>query len=231
MQHLLLLHGALGDRDQLVPLGDQLADEYYVHRLNFTGHGGEPLLADAWSIASFAQDVVTYMDIYVPAGEPVHLFGYSMGGYVGMYICRHYPGRISRAITLATKFNWDEEVATREVRMLHAETIRQKVPAFAEELEKRHGSHKWKDVLERTAGMLLEMGKGNPLQAADYPAISAPCLLLLGDRDKMVSLDETTQVYKQLPVAQLGVLPATPHALEQVDMVALGAMIKKFIGS
>lgn len=229
MQHVLLLHGALGDRDQLVSLGDRLANEFYVHRLNFAGHGGEPLQEATWSIASFAQDVVTYIDTYIPAGEPVHVFGYSLGGYVGMYICRHHPGRINRAITLATKFHWDEEVADREVRMLNATTIEQKVPAFAAALEKRHGSQEWKGVLQKTADMLLEMGKDNPLKTADYPGIGLPCLLLLGDRDKMVSLDETTQVYKQLPAAQLGVLPGTPHALELVDTAALAAMIRKFI--
>lgn len=229
MQHLLLLHGAIGARDQLVPLSDRLANDFHIHRLNFAGHGGEPPRAPAWSMASFAQEVIAYMDAHIPTTEPATIFGYSMGGYVAMYIGRHFPGRITRAITLATKFHWDESIAAREVKMLDAAVIQQKVPAFAGELEKRHGSHAWKEVLQRTGAMLLEMGKDNPLKADDYALIGSPCLLLLGDRDKMVSLDETVQVYKQLPIAQLGILPGTPHALEQVDDALLSAMIRKFI--
>lgn len=229
MQHLLLLHGAIGAKDQLLPLGESLANDYYVHRLNFTGHGGEALPDQPWSIELFAQQVLTYIETYVPAGETLHLFGYSMGGYVGMYINRHYPGKFVKTITLATKFHWDEAGATKEVQMLNPETILQKLPGFAEQLAKRHAPQDWKVVMEQTANMLLAMGKDNPLKPDDYPQITTPCLLLLGDRDKMVTLDETVNVYKQLPAGQFGVLPGTAHALEQVDTRQLSHLIKKFL--
>jgi hypothetical protein len=45
----------------------------------------------------------------------------------------------------------------------------------------------------------------------------------------MVTLDETVAVYKQLPNAQLGVLPGTPHAFEQVNLSVLAQMITRFI--
>lgn len=231
MQHILLLHGAIGAKDQLLPLGESLADDFYVHRLNLSGHGGEPMPDKVWSIQLFAQQVLTYMNSYVPAGEPVYLFGYSMGGYVGLYINRHHPGKLAKTITLATKFHWDEPGAAREVQMLNPETILKKIPAFAAQLEKRHAPHDWKVVLENTASMLLAMGKDNPLKPEDYEEINTPCLLLLGDRDKMVGLDETVGVYKKLPVGQLAMLPATGHALEQADIKLLSMLIKKFIQS
>lgn len=231
MQHILLLHGAIGAKDQLLPLGESLADDFCVHRLNFSGHGGEPMPDQPWSIQLFAEQVQTYINSYVPADEPVYLFGYSMGGYVAMYINRHHPGRLMKTITLATKFHWDEQGAAKEVQMLNPETILKKIPAFAGQLEKRHIPHNWKVVLENTASMLLAMGKDNPLRQEDYELIATPCLLLLGDRDKMVTLDETVGVYKKLPAGQLGILPATAHALEQVDINLLSLLIKKFIQS
>lgn len=229
MQHLLLLHGAMGAKDQLLPLAESLADDFYIHRLNFSGHGGEPMPDKPWSIDLFAQQVLAYLDTYVPAGEPVHLFGYSMGGYVGMYMNRYHPGKLAKTVTLATKFHWDEPGAAKEVQLLNPDTILKKIPAFAEQLEKRHAPQDWKAVLEQTAALLLAMGKDNPLKPEDYQQITAPCLLLLGDRDKMVTLDETLNVYKKLPAGQLGVLPATGHALEQADTKQLSALIKKFI--
>jgi len=231
MQHLLLLHGALGAREQLLPLGERLANEFYIHRINFAGHGGEPMPDGPWSIASFAQQILTYIDTYIPAGEQVSCFGYSMGGYVGMYINRHYPGKLQKTITLATKYHWDEAGAAREVKMLDPETMLMKVPAFAAQLEQRHAPHNWKELLQKTSTLLLDMGRDNPLKPADYPLIAAPCLLLLGDRDKMVSLEETVQAYKQLPSAQMGVLPGTAHALEQVDTGQLSSLVRKFIHS
>jgi len=47
----------------------------------------------------------------------------------------------------------------------------------------------------------------------------------------MVTLDETVAVYKQLPNAQLGVLPGTPHAFEQVNVSLLSRLIKEFVAS
>lgn len=229
MQHLLLLHGAIGAHTQLLPLAESLQPDFIIHNLNFSGHGGEAVPDEPFSIASFAQQVLQYLDRHVPAGTAVHLFGYSMGGYVGMYINRHYPGRITKTITLATKFHWDAAIAAREVQMLHPDTITRKVPAFAEQLAQRHLPEDWKVVLEKTATMMLEMGRNNPLQTEDYTTINTPCLLLLGDRDKMVTLEETVAVYKQLPKAQLGVLPAAAHPIEQVNLPQLVFQINAFL--
>ena len=157
------------------------------------------------------------------------IFGYSMGGYVGLYISKHHPGRLTKIVTLATKFHWEEAIAAKEVQMLNPDTITRKIPAFAEQLAQRHLPADWKVVLQKTADMMLAMGKDNPLQRGDYQAIHATCLLLLGDRDKMVTLEETVAVYKQLPHAQLGVLPGTGHPIEQVNLQQLVFQVKLFL--
>ena len=152
-----------------------------------------------------------------------------MGGYVAMYLTKYHPQKINKVITLATKFHWDETVAAKEIKMLDAAIIEQKVPAFAAQLQQRHAQH-WKLLLERTAALLLSLGKNNALQLEDYATINTPCLLLLGDRDKMISTEETFEVYKQLPNAQLGMLPATAHPIEQVNVNTLAFFIQQFIG-
>ena len=62
MQHLLLLHGAIGAKDQLQLLADELSDYYIIHTLNFSGHGGEPFTAGDFSIPVFAEDVMAYLE-------------------------------------------------------------------------------------------------------------------------------------------------------------------------
>ena len=52
---------------------------------------------------------------------------------------------------------------------------------------------------------------------------------MLGDRDKMVTLDETVEVYKNLPQAQLAILPNTPHPIEKVNTDRLASEIKSFL--
>jgi pimeloyl-ACP methyl ester carboxylesterase len=228
MENLLLLHGAIGTAEQLKPLAEALSANYKVHTLDFSGHAGKPLGHGGFSIELFANDVLSYIE-YKGLGK-VAVFGYSMGGYVAMYLARHYPARIGKVVTLATKFQWDEAIAAAEMKMLIPEKIEEKLPAFAETLRTRHLPADWKVVLRKTAEMMEHMGADNPMRIADYTHIQAPVLVLLGDRDKMVSLVETVNVFKALPVAQLGILPATPHPIEQVDLAALVPVLTRFLG-
>lgn len=227
MQSVLLLHGAIGSADQLDLLKDQLSDNYNVHTLNFSGHGGEKVSDDVFSIPLFAEEANAYIE--KKQLSQVSVFGYSMGGYVAMYLAKKYPEKITSIITLATKFYWDKEVAAKEMQQLDPEKIASRVPAFAAALEKRHAPNDWKQLVEKTALMLEGLGSDNVLQLADYMAIEIPCLLLLGDRDKMITLEETIAVYKNLPQAQMGMLPNTPHPIEQVNMEILSEMIRYFL--
>ncbi len=229
METLILLHGALGSSAQLQPLADALSITYDVHLLDFSGHGGKPVAAEAFSMEMFANDVISYM--MLKGLDKVSVFGYSMGGYVGMYLARHYPARVKKVVTLATKYHWDVPTAAREVQMLNPEKIEQKLPAFAATLIARHAPTDWTTILGKTAELMTGLGAANPLLATDYTAITTPSLLLLGDRDKMVSLDETVAVYKSLPAAQLGILPGTSHPIEQVDVDMLAMMIYRFVSA
>ena len=77
--------------------------------------------------------------------------------------------------------------------------------------------------------MLEQMGENPPLKTEDFSRISAKVLLLLGDRDKMVTLDETRNIFQLLPSASLGILPNTPHAIEQTDAEQVVFLVKKFL--
>jgi pimeloyl-ACP methyl ester carboxylesterase len=227
MQDLILLHGAIGAKSQLESLANELSNEFKIHLINFSGHGGKPMTEAKFSIALFADDVLDYME--KNSIERADIFGYSMGGYVAVYIAKYHPAKVNRIITLATKFYWDEATAAKEVKMLNADAIQQKVPVFAQQLSERHFPTDWKKLLARTAELLTALGYDNTLQPGDYLTVTAPCLLLLGDRDKMVSLDETLTVYKQLPNAQLGILPGTPHQVELVNLRFLVLFIREFL--
>jgi pimeloyl-ACP methyl ester carboxylesterase len=227
MQHILLLHGALGSKAQFDPLVPALKNEFQVHAFNFSGHGGRPFPDTAFSIPLFAKQIAQYMQETGIA--QAYIFGYSMGGYAAMHLAKHHPEKVNKLITLATKFHWDEKTASKEVKMLDGKTIQEKVPAFAALLQERHAPNDWLQLLAQTSQLLTDLGKQNTLQLEDYSSIATPSLLLLGDRDKMVTLDETVAVYRQLPNAQLGVIPGTPHALEQVNVELLANTIKVFL--
>ena len=230
--HLILLHGATGTAKQFDPLLPFLQPHFTIHLLNFYGHGGTNS-TEPFSIAGFAKQFGAYIDNEILPGEGekanINLFGYSMGGHVGVYFARHYAGKVKKLISLAAKFYWDPLIAAREAAMLDPDKIELKVPAFAEKLKAAHALGDWKQVLNNTSVMMQKMGNDNPLTAVDYPIVSLPCLLLVGDRDKMVSMKETEDVYRMLPNGQMSVLPATGHPIDQADPSLLAFLIKRFL--
>jgi len=225
---LLILHGAIGASHQLKAIAEKLSAYYEVHLFDFPGHGGKALSDEPFSIKLFADAVLVY--VQKNNLSKLTIFGYSMGGYVALYLARHHQQLIDKIVTLGTKFHWDEATAAREVRMLDAAAIEVKVPAFAAALAETHAPNDWKEVLRRTADMLLEMGKDNPLTPDDHKEIKTASLILLGDRDKMVSVEETIAVYRNLPNAQLGILPGTSHPVEKVDAELVVYFISKCNG-
>jgi pimeloyl-ACP methyl ester carboxylesterase len=51
---------------------------------------------------------------------------------------------------------------------------------------------------------------------ADYPRITAPMLMLFGDRDNSCRLSEAHALFQQLPHGEFGVIPGTPHQLSPI---------------
>lgn len=221
---LLLLHGALGaaaEFDSLLPLLN--TDDVYT--LDFEGHGTQSLPERPLRIEHFASNVITVMkgnDL-----ERVDIFGCSMGGYVALYVASEYPLRVGKIMTLATKFRWTPETAAQETRLLDADKIQEKVPQYAAALNQLHGD-KWRDVLAATAEMMQHLGEAPPLTDERLQTIKNSVRISLGDRDKMVTLDETVHVYRQLSNAEFQVFPSTPHPINQVEMSMLAEAINAY---
>jgi esterase/lipase len=225
MEHLLLLHGAIGAKDQLEILSKQLENDFIVHTMNFSGHGSA-VMPDKYSISLFSQDVIDYID--QRQIDSIHIFGYSMGGYVALFLAAHYPAKIKRIFTFATKFHWTPEIASKEIKMLASEKILEKLPAFATTLKKRHSPNDWKIVLKKTAAMMIEMGDKSPLYESDFPNIHQRVLIGVGDRDTMVTLEETIDVFRKIKNSSMVVIPDTQHPIEKIDVKRLAGEILLF---
>jgi pimeloyl-ACP methyl ester carboxylesterase len=227
MQNLILLHGALGCQKQLEELRQQLKGYFQVFSFDFQGHGEQKAVKKDFSIALFSTDLISFLDLNNI--EKAFVFGYSMGGYVGLYTAKRYPDRFQGIFTLATKFNWNVESAKKEAAMLIPEKIKEKVPHFALELKNRHGE-KWEGVLNKTAQMMIEMGSKPPFTLRDAKEIKVRSLISVGDKDRMVSLAETELFQKEIPGSKMFIFPSTAHELEKVDLYLLIKEVINFTG-
>jgi pimeloyl-ACP methyl ester carboxylesterase len=225
---LLLLHGALGSKSQFSSLIPCLKDAFRLHTLDFEGHGGSPLKDRAFREEHFAENVLDYLS--ENSIGRTDIFGYSMGGHVGLYLAKIHPERINKIFTLATKFLWTPEVADHEAASLDADKIIKKVPHFAKALEKRHALSGWKNVLKKTKEMILEMGGKNILPVKDIGQIQHEVRIGVGDRDNMVSIEESVEVYRSISQGELQIFPKTQHPLEKAPLSDLVHSMVEFFG-
>ncbi len=216
MNPILLLHGAMGSASQLEPLKQKLElSGRNVLWMNFSGHSGEPFQED-FGIEAFTDDVLLFLDRHqVPS---VDIFGFSMGGYVALWLAYLHPHRIGKIITLGTMFDWSVKSAEREVKKLNPEKILEKVPAFARLLEHRHAPTDWKVLMQKTVDMMLDLGMKPRLTESILSTISAPVEILLGDTDDMADKNFSERVSDWLPNGSFHLLENTPHPIEKVDL-------------
>lgn len=223
---LYILHGALGSAHQFSSLQEALSVATTV--LTFVGHGNVADTPDDWSVELFSKQLEEELQSR-NSSTPVAIFGYSMGGYVAIECALRRPDLISRIVTLGTKFDWSVEGALREVQKLNPVTIKNKVPAFADDLARRHGEDRWQTVLAKTADLMTGLGTQPTLSPEKCASLAIPVRYGIGDRDEMVSVEETIQYYRSSPGAELHVLPNTRHPIERVSVAELVRHIESFL--
>lgn len=225
-RNLILLHAALGSQAQLLSLKSHLDDTFHVYTFDFLGHG-KAQDTDEFCMNRFADQLHDFIETHKL--EETAIFGYSMGGYVALKYALRSPKKVSHIVTLGTKFSWTPESAENETKQLNPEKIREKVPAFAAKLQDVHGDQ-WENIVSKTAEMMLRMGAGKTLLTReDWNNISTNTLLLLGEKDAMVTVSETEHVKSQLRNAAFGIVEEAKHPIESVNLTALSSMIVGFI--
>lgn len=223
MNPVLILHGALGSASQLEPVkASFLQKGINVHTMNFSGHGGEPFQSHV-GIEQFAEDV--FRELNNRKLSTVNVFGYSMGGYVALWLARKHPNRIGKVVTLGTKFDWSEESAMKEVKKMNPDKIMEKIPAFARILESRHAPNDWKELMVKTADMMTSLGRSPLLTREVLESIPHPALVCLGDQDDMADRNYSEEVAGFLPNGRFMLLEHTPHPIEKVSLEKLTDII------
>jgi len=225
MKELLLLHGALGSKEQFADLEIALQDKFKIYTLNFSGHGKRPSHHHAFTIQNFAHEVLDWMNEHYI--KTIDIFGYSMGGYVALWLARFYPERVGKVFTLGTKLKWNEAEAEKEIKMLNAEIVIEKVPAFAQSLAERHGEHEWKSVMMKTVAMMKDLSHTH-LTDQDLIKIEHEILLGRGEKDIMVTFEETDYAHHLLKNSELKIYEDVLHPIEKVPAELLRKECERF---
>ena len=164
--------------------------------------------------------------------EQASVLGYSLGGCIGLAAGLKRPGRIKALVMHAVKFFWDEASIAAMVADLNPDTILEKFPKYSQQLKGNHaavyGPEYWMTLLDTAADLVKTMPEQGPTieQAA---GANFPVLVSVGDRDKLVSLEEVMRLVGVLPQGEMAVLPATPHPFQRVRIDTFSQILSDFL--
>lgn len=206
---LILLHGALGCGRHWDQVAGLLQDKCRLHIPDLPGHGSRSGDDTCQTAEALKQSILGY--VRDKGLNEYAVAGYSLGGYLALMMAMEQELRPARVICLATKMDWSAETAENEIGKLNREAL---VP-LAEKLEAEHGPA-WESLLPRTHAVLRSIGNA-PLTLEDMNSIGIPVTMLVGERDKMVTHEETASFAGSIPSGSSGVLPSQPHLLERMD--------------
>lgn len=220
---MILLHGTNSWAREMLVLAEYMRPyEKTAYMPNLAGHGGRPL-PERFTIADFARDVVAYMDEQGIERDVVA--GFSTGGYVAAYLARHYPERVEGAISMGTKFVYDEETVKHFTYLVSLERLgtpgHPRIPQFM----LNHHPQDWRELSVRNATLFRELGSKPELSDQDLRAITVPVLLISGENDPIVPAKETLAVKELIPHAELMLVRGPSHPLPALPLDIVCAAI------
>lgn len=230
---LILLHGGTGLSQMWQPHIRSLASHFRVITPDSRGHGRTNNPTGAFGYRTMADDVVAFIQA-LGLKKPL-IFGYSLGGQIALEIGMHYPNLAKALVVGATSYKFSKVYLNslkvffsfEEPGVVNFDMLQESDPDLVQFWKSVHSwtddPDYWKTLLRQMSEMWL---KPPDYAAEDLQNIAEPTLILMGDRDGMVPLEEVVEMYHLIPNAELAILPNVSHMTALLeDGVFLGVVL------
>ncbi|MBT8185763.1 MAG: alpha/beta fold hydrolase [Eudoraea sp.] len=224
---LIILHGFLGMSDNWKTLGNQYAqNEFEVHLVDQRNHG-KSFWSPDFNYDLLAEDLSTYITAHNLSS--VSLLGHSMGGKTAMQFACKYPDVVSKLLIadIAPKYypphhqdilnaltalpleriNSRSEADAMLSGSLPDSGIRQFLLKNLYWVEK--GRLGFRCNLEILKAKMEEIGEN----IGSTDSFQGPTLFLRGDRSEYISLEDTDNIKRHFPKAEIASIENTGHWL------------------
>jgi pimeloyl-ACP methyl ester carboxylesterase len=218
---LVLLHGGTMTGKSFAPHISAFSERFRVITPDFRGHGQTDNPSGEFSYRLLADDMAAFMDA-LGLKRP-SICGWSDGGQAALELGMHYPDLMRCMVVGASWFKFSDTMLNTVRSMgiegpgvVNLEKIKQSLPQLAEFWSTlhspTHSSDYWETLLTQISTMWM-----TPLAytSDDFQKITAPTLILVGDRDEFVDVEEATEMYRFIQGAELAILPHSDHSLPE----------------
>ena len=231
---LVLLHGGMGTGSAnwgaYLP---KLTPEFRVIMPNSRGHGRTANPTGEWHYALMANDIAAF--VRELALEKPLIGGWSDGGQIVLELAMRFPSLASAYIAGAV---WKDftDFYVQSLQGLGMEKpgqvdilqFEKSMPEYAELIQRIHapqGTEYWKELLVGISNLWL-----TPLDYVDedFQKIQEPILIVIGDGDQFIPVEDAVAMYRLIPTAELAVVPGADHSLSMTRVKEFSEIMKNY---
>jgi pimeloyl-ACP methyl ester carboxylesterase len=230
---LVLLHGGLSSSAGVTPLVPALSKYFRVIAPDTRGHGKTDNPSGKFSYKLLADDLAEFIQ-RLGLHQPL-ICGWSDGGQTALELGMHYP-KLSKGLVVGAawfKFSENYQKSLQFLGMeapgrVSYEKTEKAIPQLIEVWRRIHqpGPDYWKELLKQISVMWW-----TPLdyQAADFERIVIPTLILVGDRDPIIPVEEAVEMYRLIPHSELAIAANANHGFPSADPDTFTALVLRFL--
>lgn len=159
-----------------------------------------------------------------------HLAGFSMGAMTALGFAVRQPERVRTLVVAAITIEREPRASVAR-RLLDPDRIERDEPAWAAQVARRHDGVQGRDAWRRLLPAIAADVAVQPLLTGrDLRSVTAPTLVICGDRDPMAPVDQVARLARQVRDGRLLVVPDCGHEVlsERPSLVneALGSFYR-----
>lgn len=222
---LVMLHGATSSGNET--FGAQipaLASAFRLYLPDARGHGSTRWdTAAGFRAAWLVDDLEAFVDGL--GLTTFHLIGFSMGAMTALEFAARAPQRVLTLVVAGASAEHEPRASVARRLMDRARVVRDE-PAWAADLARSHdpvqGPGAWQGLL---AAIAEDIAMQPALAATALRGITAPTLVMCGDRDPLVPVGQARDLARQVRDGRLFVAPDSGHdVLTRQPALALEAL-------
>ncbi len=218
------------------------ARRYRTIAFDTRGTGRSPVPDEPYGIDELADDAADILD-----GRPAQVVGLSMGGYVALTLALAQPELVRSLALVATGAGGPDRVSRpKDVRDAYAAAIglpfdeygRRTTPLTFSPGWTERNSERFEEILaarlehptpEKTLDAHLQACYGFYARGCEAERIDAPTLVLHGDADVIVPVENGRMLASRLPNARYVELPGRGHNLQLEDPATFNRLVLEFL--
>jgi pimeloyl-ACP methyl ester carboxylesterase len=208
---LVMLHGATSSAvEDWAAQRPSFRKAFRLYLVDARGHAGTRWdVRDGFTRDMLVDDLLAFVDALNL--QTFHIVGFSMGAMTALTFATRYPERLRTAVISGIDVQREPRARVAK-RLMDPERILREEPAWAAQLDRRHGPVQGEGAWHHLLPAIAEDVATAPLLTLEeLRNVRVPTLLVYGDRDVFVPADHAVAIHRQLPDSRLLIAPNTGH--------------------